>query len=251
MSTFKVFGAVALFAAGCASLGTNPHDMSVADHRAEAARDDRIAQKHMDQSQPQRNFRVCESGAGAAAPRGGGWIACWTSVRTATQEHERSARKLHEIAAKHRAAADALVEAEARACTDLSESDRDLSPFYHREDIASAKPLEQPAHTGKMSTVKLVGATVVFRAVPGLSAELLQRLVDCHIARAAALGHDVPEMSYCPLMLKGIEARVAPTGEGLAVAIRSQEPATAKAILRRARSLLETARSEGGKASQP
>ena len=48
--------------------------------------------------------------------------------------------------------------------------------------------MTETVKSGKSSTQKDVGATVVFRAVPGMTAEWLQRVVDCHLARAAAVG---------------------------------------------------------------
>jgi hypothetical protein len=91
--------------------------------------------------------------------------------------------------------------------------------------------------TGKQAHDEVVGAVVVFRAVPGLTAEWLQRIVDCHVARNNALGNDMPEMSYCPLVPKGITAKVSSTGDGFAVTIESQDPNTAKEVLRRAQGL--------------
>ena len=82
-------------------------------------------------------------------------------------------------------------------------------------------PLTESHSAGKATTQEIVGAIVEFRAVPGLTAEWLQRMVDCHIARNAALGHDVPEMPDCPLVPKGASAQVASTGAGFSVAIRS------------------------------
>jgi hypothetical protein len=66
----------------------------------------------------------------------------------------------------------------------------------------------------------------------------LQRLVDCHLARNAALGHDVPEMPYCPLVPKGVTASVAPTTTGFAISVRADDTDTANEVLRRARMLV-------------
>ena len=141
------------------------------------------------------------------------------------------------MAADHRAASQALVAAEAAACAGIADADRDTSPFEHVEDIASVTPLTESHSAGKATTQEIVGAIVEFRAVPGLTAEWLQRMVDCHIARNAALGHDVPEMPDCPLVPKGASAQVASTGAGFSVAIRSDDPASAKDILARAQRL--------------
>lgn len=85
--------------------------------------------------------------------------------------------------------------------------------------------------------MRTAGAVVTFRAVPGLTAEWLQRLVDCHLARNAARGHVVPEMPNCPLVPKGAAATVRSTGDGFAVSISSSDDATAREIRARAERL--------------
>ena len=85
--------------------------------------------------------------------------------------------------------------------------------------------------------MKVVGSTVVFRALPGMTAEWLQRVVDCHVARSAAAGFDMPEMSFCPLELKDVKATVASTGDGFAVNVSSENPATVAEIQKRAQAL--------------
>lgn len=117
-----------------------------------------------------------------------------------------------------------------------------MSPFEHTEDIANVAPLmmsEPDARaTGRPANERLLGATVTFRAVPGMTAEWLRRVVDCHLARNASLGHVVPEMPNCPLVPKGVEAEVSSIKDGFAVAIRGQNAATAREILARAQRLL-------------
>jgi hypothetical protein len=83
-----------------------------------------------------------------------------------------------------------------------------------------------------------MGAIITFRAVKGMTAQWLQRVVDCHLARNAALGHELPEMAYCPLVPKDVSAHVSATDTGFAVAVRSDDATTAAEILGRARSLV-------------
>lgn len=141
------------------------------------------------------------------------------------------------MAAEHRAAAQALRDAEARACAGIDEADRDASPFEHEGDIASVARLTEAAPAGHASAEHLVGATVVFRAVRGLTAEWLQREIDCHLARNDAVGHDMPEMPNCPLV-PALSAQVRSTGDGFAVDIRGGDDAAAAEILRRAETLV-------------
>jgi hypothetical protein len=214
---------------GCAAdPGTQPHDMSAAQHEAMAKNEESAAAAHAEQHDPSatKATEVC-SGKGG----------CWTSTSNPSAQHGDDAKRHHELAAKHRAAAAALTNAENSACAGISEDDRDISPFYHREDIQSVSTLTETVKAGKSSTQKEVGATVVFRAVPGMTAEWLQRVVDCHLARAAAVGHDMPEMSYCPLMLKGVKAKVTSAGNGFAVNLSGDDADAIAEIKKRAQAL--------------
>ncbi len=138
----------------------------------------------------------------------------------------------------HPAASQALRDAEVRACSGLSDDDRNISPFDHRRDIESVRPaLGEKLWDERGTPPEPVGAVVTFRAVPGVTAEWLQRVVDCHIARNDALGNDLPEMPSCPLVPKGITATVSSSGDGFAVRIESQDASTAREVLRRAEML--------------
>jgi hypothetical protein len=140
------------------------------------------------------------------------------------------------LAAKHRAASEALRSAEASACSGISEEDRDVSPFMHQADVRSVSPLQEEVKTGKVASNRVAGAEVVFQAVPGMTAEWLQRVVNCHLARNAGLGHEAAaaEMPYCPLTLHGAQASVRSVGDGFVVAIRADDADTSKEILKRA-----------------
>jgi hypothetical protein len=157
-------------------------------------------------------------------------------VGNPTAEHLREAEQHRHHAAEHRAASKLLRNAEARACSGVSAEDRDLSPFFHREDVLRVEPLRQVQQFG--DPVPL-GARVVFRLIPGMTPEFLQRLVDCHLARNAALGAEMPEMDYCPLALAGVTAQVLRVWDGLAIEVRSSKPQTALRIMARANTLVQ------------
>lgn len=126
----------------------------------------------------------------------------------------------------------------ASRCTGLSLADRDTSPFEHEGDVAAVEPLVEHVTTGYGVRTETVGAIVTFRAVPGMTAPRLQRMVDCHLARNAALGHVVPEMPDCPLVPRGATARVRLVGSSFTVEIRGDDLASARAILARAERLV-------------
>lgn len=223
------FGSSALIACATTTPGARPSDMTAAQHEEAAQAHEAEATQHTEQYDPKAQKKTTECENMDLAP-------CWTSISNPTDQHLADAKKHRKMATDHRAAAQALGGAEAQACVGISADDRDMSPFNHREDITGVQPA-YVHRTGKNAGDDLVGATVTFRAVPGMTTQWLQRAVDCHIARNNAVGNDMPEMPYCPLVPKGVTAKVTSTGNGFAVTIESQDPNTAKEVLRRAQSL--------------
>ncbi len=215
--------------------GASPHDQSAASHDREAESHARLGEQHAAQYDPKASAKEerCKAASGHVP---GGEDVCWTSTKNPTAKHLRAAEEHRKHAADHRAASAALRDAETRACAGIPPDDRDTSPFDHAEDIAGVEPLIERV-ASKAPGERRVGAIVTFHAVPGMTTEWLQRVVDCHLARNAALGHTVPEMPNCPLVPKGAEARVSSTGSGFAVAIRSEDEQTAREILARAQRL--------------
>lgn len=218
---------------GCAHPGTRPHDQGTAAHEGEASEADEAADAHAAQYDPLATEakQRCHSGKGGRV--------CWTRVANPTDEHLRQAESMTKLAAEHRAASDALRAAEDLACAGIPAEDRDVSPFTYTEDIAGVDALTVTRSGGKLPASEVtVGAVVTVRAVPGLTAEWLQRVVNCHLARDASLGHVVPEMPDCPLVPKDVSATVTSTGTGFAVEIRTDNSDAAADVLARARRLV-------------
>jgi hypothetical protein len=200
---------VAAVLSACASTpGAQPHAMSVAGHEAAAAQEETTAAQY--------EARID-----------------WTSSRSPSAEDRAEMERLRKMAADHRAASKVLRDAEEVACASLSPDDRSMSPFEHYKDISSIEPIWVGARSRR-----LLGATIHFRAVPGLTKEWLQRLVDCHLARIAALGHDVPEMPKCPLIPRDVSARVSSSDGGFTVDIKSWDEESAREVWRRSRALV-------------
>lgn len=219
--------AIAVLVCGCAPPPSTPGagaHLSAAQEDVAAAGQEREAAAHRASFDPGARARreVCTHHGGRDSDSD--FYECWQSVVNPTASQLREARQHERVADERRATSQALRFAEARACSGLSATDRDASPFAHRDDIASVSPLPR-------------GAIVVFRHVPTLTAEHLQKIIDCHIARNDALGHDVPEMSYCPLVPRDVTARVAPVAEGFAVTIESTDPRAANEVRARAEAL--------------
>jgi hypothetical protein len=227
--------------AGCgttAAPGTRPQDMSAAQHQHEAESHEGMAEEHQAEYDPSATTRKenCRARLGGTARVDKDGI-CWTSITNPTEAHQQQANEHRQVAAQHRAASAALRSAEAQACAGIPPEDRDMSPFEHTEDIASVQPFTEPSGPPKARVQRTAGAIITFRALPGMTAEWLQREVDCHIARNASLGHVVPEMPTCPLVPNGAQARVTSTGNGFAVTVRSDDDQAAKDILERAQKL--------------
>ena len=231
---------LSLVALGCAAAtpGASPHDMSAARHEVRANEHDQRSAEHAAEYDPKARETVVRCGGSrqrvSTSLETG---ACWTSVRNPTASHARQAAEHRRHAADHRAASANLRRAEAESCRGLASDDRDMSPFAHVEDIASVEEWRRSAGVRDPSA-SVRGAIVTFRAVEGMTAEWLQRVIDCHIARNSALGHVAPEMADCPLVPKGVSARVTSTGSGFAVSIEGEDAAAAEEILARSRRLL-------------
>jgi hypothetical protein len=225
---------LALLACAKAAPGTRPHDMSEAQHEVMARREDKKADDHLAAYEPDASVQKQRCGAGGAQKAGADIGGCYVWRVNPTAEALVQAKEHQKMAAQHRAGSQALRDAEGRACVGVFEEDRDNSPFDHAGDIASVVPLESRPAIG---TAKTEGAVVTFRSLNGITSEGLQRIVDCHLARNAALGNNVPEMPNCPLVPKDITARVSGNATGFAVTIRASDPRTAQEVLRRANTL--------------
>jgi hypothetical protein len=207
--------------------GAHPHDMSESGHENAAAREEAKADVHRDQYDPDATSTKQRCGT---PPIGLDTIEpCWTSVTNPTAEHLEMAKRHERAAADHRAASQTLQRAEEQSCGGVARADRDISPFAHTEDIESVEILDSP------SAPK--GAKIVFRPVRGLTAEVLNRQVQCHLARNTSLGFHVEEMAYCPLAVKGVKATVENQAGNVAVVLESNDPASAAELVKRAQAL--------------
>jgi hypothetical protein len=217
--------------------GTALDEAGAAQHRAAADREAARLAQHKDLYDPHasESFRRCDPARATQYPE---TPICWVETVNPTAVHLKEVEEHRMRAVQHRKAARDLEAVEARACADVADEDRDISPFSHQGDIVGVNPLEVAAG-GTRKGRQLVGATIVFRAVPGLTAGELQSIVDCHLARNAAIGHEIAsaEMEHCLLTERGVHAKVRELRNGFAVDVRADAPETAQAVWRRAQEL--------------
>jgi len=155
---------------------------------------------------------------------------CSTRTTNSTQFHLVEARHYREAAAAHRRAAATLREAEATACDGISNQDKATSPFARRNDILTTVIRTEGS--------KVVGASILVRATPGMSSDYLGRWVACQLNRNAALGFDRKEALFDPLNVKGANAKVESYGNDFRVTITSDDQAAANDIATRANNLI-------------
>jgi hypothetical protein len=106
------------------------------------------------------------------------------------------------------------------------------SPLSHPEYVTDVTPY-RVITIDKRRQTELQGATVRIAAVPGVTTEWLQRLVD--ESRSRSEGEN---SAWDPLALDRTTAEVRPSGDGFAIVIRSSDRDTAKEVLRRADALV-------------
>lgn len=206
--------------------------MSVAQHELLAADLDKSAQATEKKYDPYADqSSMCLSSAIHATGR-----PCWSSVKNPTRSYLAHADDHRRLAAAHRDVAQSLRDAEMRACASVPADDRDESPFDHREDILRIEPLL----SASSAVAWTEGVVVTFRDVPGISVDWLQNVMDCQIARNAALGNDVPELQRCLLVPRGVRAKVTKARDGFAVVIRASDEDTANELLRRGEAIMAT-----------
>jgi len=226
----NIAGLIAALGACASTPGAKPTDMSAQEHERMAAQAGTTGAAHSAQYDPAASVPEEHCVEGQNAP------ICWSSAVNPTQAHVDDARRHQKMAADHRGAARALLDAENQSCRDVSPRDRDMSPFRHREDILRIDPIE--SLTIPELPPDAHGAVIVIRPTRGLTSARLQAVVDCHIARNAAMGFEMSGMEFCPLSVKGARARVTKAKDGnLAVAISGGGAAADSEISRRAQKL--------------
>lgn len=198
--------------------GTHPEDMSAAGHDAAAAEAEAEAVEHEVQYDPNATLF---DGADCSE---------FCFLTNPTDQHLTEANRLRREAARHRDASHDLRVAEERACGDIPEVHRDFSPFYHRSYVTGVEISER-------------GPIVVhFDKIPKTSAAGLQRLVDCHLARNAAMGFDMDEMAemdYCPLVVAGVTAKVVETETGFDISLDVDDDEARRRVISRVEVLPE------------
>jgi hypothetical protein len=119
--------------------------------------------------------------------------------------------------------------------------DSDLAPVFEGHSVQSVGPLYSTIEAGKSGEQsQLRGAILTFGALPGETAEWLDRELECHSARLT-LGRAQP-VPDDPFWLSGsaLDIDVRPTKDGLVVGVAGYSSADARQILERAQAFAKT-----------
>ena len=90
------------------------------------------------------------------------------------------------------------------------------------------------------TVVQRWGARILLGAQPGMTAEWLQRVAECHMAQVATAN---VALTQSPLDVRGALVSVQSAGDGFAVDVTSRDPKVGREILARARTLAPQAAS--------
>jgi hypothetical protein len=134
------------------------------------------------------------------------------------------------------AAAQPAPAANVPACRGVPTSDWSASMLTNRPDITAVQEIrpETPASETE-SVVQRWGSRILLQAQPGMTAEWLQRVADCHRAQVTAA--DPSQLTQSPLDVKGAKVTVQSTGNGFSVDITSGDPRVGRDILARSQGL--------------
>lgn len=119
----------------------------------------------------------------------------------------------------------------ARVCMGISDTPAQDLLVDLREDVDRVDAVRETMKTRPFVSYT-VGADVHVRARQGMTAQWLARLAECHAVREAA--GMACTSAECPLGLPRVKTTVSSTPSGFTVELRSDDPAIAREIVRRA-----------------
>lgn len=157
-------------------------------------------------------------------------VPCWDPVEEHAQRERAAARREDLLARKERRTAAAMIEAKLAACRGISDAELGHSPFAHRREIAAVLP----HHEGGAFR----GVIIVFKPVPGLTAEWLEQAIACHRAEFERLGEPPTYLSDDPTLVRGAAATVSAHRGHLEVLIATRDDVAAHVALARAQDLV-------------
>jgi hypothetical protein len=157
-------------------------------------------------------------------------IPCWDAAEELAEHRRFFAERESRLARAERRTAAHMVETELAACRGLSPRELEHSPFAHRREIAEVIP--------HRVTGTLRGVRIVWKPVPGLTADWMRRAIDCHRAQFERLGEPPIYFPEDPTLVARSTVTVEERDGHVEVEIEAADDMTAQVALARARDLV-------------
>ncbi len=227
---------VGLVGACAGTIGSNPPPASYDDHVVAAEHHDQAAQQHegaaaVAEAHVGPEAYACGDGVLNDQLTSGGlpvttWNPCWNGEEEAAIRHIDSAEQERRAAERERHAAQELVDAENRACANISPGERTHSPFAHHQEVGAV--------VAERAGGELHGVRIIFRSVPGLTAAWMRDSIACQQARWATSGKDPTLMTDNPTLVVGAQTTVLEQSGRVVVIVTTDSPDAARVALARA-----------------
>jgi hypothetical protein len=217
--------------------GIQPEEAGADGHLAAAAREEARLVQHEKLYDPNARQSVSRCDPEHAQQHPGAPV-CWVEAINPTAIHLAEMEVHRTRAVYHKKAARDLRAAQDVACAGVAAASRNSNALERRGDVLGVGPLEEQA-VDPRGKPRLVGATILLRRTPGVTAGELQRSLNCQVARSATVGYglNTTEAERSPLSERGAQVTVHEWSSGFAVNIRADDPFAAQAILIRAQRL--------------
>lgn len=154
------------------------------------------------------------------------WTPCFDAAEESMMHHQFLAAREREAARADRAGAQQLLKAEISACEGISPEEREHSVFAHRDAISEIVPHYEGA--------QLHGVWVIFKPVPGMTADWVRQDIACHRARWALQGEPADLTPNDPTLVPNAQVQVADRAGHVEVLISTPVTSDAEIALARA-----------------
>ena len=128
------------------------------------------------------------------------------------------------------------------ACRGVPTAEWTAGSLTNPQNVRAVQEVRPETPVSETETVvQRWGARILLGAQPGMTAEWLQRVAECHMAQVATSAN--LELTQSPLDVKGALVAVQSVGDGFAVDVTSRDPKVGREIFARARALAPQAAS--------
>ena len=155
-------------------------------------------------------------------------VPCFDVTDESAVHHRYAADPARQSATKDEKIVANLAATELHSCHGIPEREREHSAFTHKHAIASVSPRKG-------------GVLIAFKQTAGLTAQWMERDIQCHQARFATLGQPASYLPDDPTLVPGAHVTVTERDHRIEVLIETPDADSAQLALQRAQDLLAPA----------